>query len=70
MEKWTKQCQQEGCFKYIPDEHILCDYHLLEKYELLSEAKYDTADRRGYERLIPADAVLRVLREAEQGEDS
>ena len=57
--KRTKHCQK--CHNFVPDDHVLCDFHLREKYGLLGEAIMD--------RLYPEDAVLAALRAAERCHD-
>ena len=63
QQKWTKHCQK--CHSTIPDDHVLCDFHLREKYGLLEKGVFFYS--RGT--LYPKDVVLAALRTAEQCHD-
>lgn len=62
--KYTKHCQK--CHNFVPDDHALCDFHLLEKHGLAWEGVclegWDTT-------LYPEDVVLAALRAAERCHD-
>lgn len=56
---WTKRCK---CGNFMPDnDYELCDNCLLKKYELYLLKREDE-----YSEVIPADAVLRVIRKLEK----
>lgn len=61
--KWTKHCQK--CHNFVPDDHTLCDFHLLEKHGLAWEGIYV----EGWNKLFPEDVVLAALRAVERRDD-
>lgn len=60
-----KVCAEKGETRYISDGSI-CDMHIMEKYDLYQYTTYDTADCWGMVELLPADEVVKVLRNLEE----
>lgn len=50
---------------FVPDEHDICDYCLVAKYEL--KRTYDSLDYLGSDALYTEESVLNALRTAEKG---
>lgn len=55
-------CVEDGNTSMIEDDGKMCDHHTLAKFDLYQHITYDTADCMGFEELLPADEVIKILR--------
>lgn len=70
---WTKRCSGKACAgdfgmpAFIADENELCDFCILDKYDLHDYETYDGCnDPYAMESLYKEEGVIAALRKAEQ----